>query len=174
MRNKHLLALHALFEAHAPVLNTEFAELPISSIQTSLPAQKLRLDNDTDALEREYREWRAARTARAEHEFQDMLNENAFVEFWGRVRKMREEGEGGIKVEIGAEDLAGEEDESGKIDLKTLAKRVDVQEIERVLKNDKRYTVFDHIPDQREKWIRAHIEKLAAPKLSVHISEHGR
>ncbi|EJD07772.1 uncharacterized protein FOMMEDRAFT_16371 [Fomitiporia mediterranea MF3/22] len=174
LRNKHLLALHALFEAHAPVLNTEFAELPISSIQTSLPAQKLRLDNDTDALEREYREWRAARTARAEHEFQDMLNENAFIEFWGRVRKMREEGEGGIKVEIGAEDLAGEEDESGKIDLKTLAKSVDVQEIERVLKNDKRYTVFDHIPDQREKWIRAHIEKLAAPKLSVHISEHGR
>lgn len=134
LRNKHLSALHSLFEAHAPALNTEFSALPLSSIQSSLPAQKLRLDQDRDALEREYREWRSARIERAEHEFQDMLNENAFVEFWGRVRKMREENTGGPKLDIGAEDLAGEEDEDGKVDLKALAKSVDVQEIERVLK----------------------------------------
>lgn len=52
--------------------------------------------------------------------------------------------------------------------------------------------MFDHIPDQRETWIRVrclpihmnipynlqliiqgHIEKLAAPKLSFHIPDHG-
>ena len=66
-----------------------------------------------------------------------MLNENAFVEFWGRVRKMQEGGEGGMKVEVDDEDLAGEghgDDEREQADLKTLAKSVDVQEIERVLK----------------------------------------
>ena len=42
-----------------------------------------------------------------------------------------------MKVEVGAEDLAGEEDapEDGqRADLKALAKSVDVREIERVLK----------------------------------------
>ncbi|KAL5521253.1 hypothetical protein ACEPAG_9176 [Sanghuangporus baumii] len=174
LRNKHLEALHSLFEAHALTLNTEFSELPLTSIQTSLPAQKLSLDKDIDALGREYRRWLHGRISRAEGEFQQMLNENSFVEFWGRVRKMREEAEGSMKFEIGAEDLPGEEDETGKVDLKALAKSVDVREIERVLKSDRRYTIFDHIPDQREKWIREHIENLAAPKLSVHVPEHGQ
>ncbi|KAH8111363.1 hypothetical protein DFH11DRAFT_1690413 [Phellopilus nigrolimitatus] len=177
--SKHISALHAIFAAHAPALDTTFSALPVSSIQASLPAVKLLLDKEHDenarALEGEYRTWRAARGSQAEREFQEMLDENAFVEFWGRVRKMKEEGEGGMKVDVGAEDLAGEEgDGEDKIDLKALAKSVDVREIERVLKNDKRYTVFDHIPEQREKWIRAHVEKLAAPKLSVHVPEHGQ
>ena len=134
LRKKHLEALHSLFEAHAPGLHAEFSELPISSIQASLPTQKLRLDKNSEALESEYRQWRQERVARAEREFREMLNENSFVEFWGRVRKMREETNGTIKVEIGAEDLPGEDDASGRVDLKTLAKSVDVQEIERVLK----------------------------------------
>jgi len=180
LRAKHTAALHALFAAHAPTLDTPFSALPLSSIQTSLPATKLRYDAEHDeigrALEQEYRSWRNQRIVQAEKEFQEMLDENAFVEFWGRVRKMKEGTDGGMKVDVGAEDLAGEEDngDGEKADLKTLAKSIDVKEIERVLKNDKRYTIFDHIPDEREKWIRAHIEKLAAPKLSVHVGEQGR
>lgn len=109
----------------------------MASIQTSLPAQKLRLHDNSEALAQEYSTWRAIRKAQATRDFQEMLDENAFVEFWGRVRKMSEEKEGGMKVEVGAEDLAGEEEEegeNGKIDLKALAKSVDVREIERVLK----------------------------------------
>lgn len=137
LQAKHISALHALFAAHAPALGTKFAELPLASIRASLPAQKLMLDNDAAALEDEYEGWRRSRVAQAEREFQEMLHENAFVEFWGRLRNIKEASEGGMKVEVGAEDLAGEEaagEESGKVDLKALAKSVDVQEIERVLK----------------------------------------
>ena len=137
MRAKQLTALHALFAAHATELNIKFSDLPIASIRTSLPAQKLRLDSDSDALQSEFEDWATARVSQAERDFQDMLNENAFVEFWGRVRKMHENGEGGMKVEVDDEDLVGEEqgdDDREKADLKTLAKSVDVQEIERVLK----------------------------------------
>ena len=67
-----------------------------------------------------------------------MLHENAFVEFWGRIRKIKEGAEGGngMKVNVGSEDLAGEEDneEGEKADLKSLARNIDVKEIERVLK----------------------------------------
>lgn len=137
LRSKHLTALHTLFAAHAPALTTKFTDLPVTSIRTSLPAQKLRLDSDSDALEAEFEGWSRARASQAERDFQEMLNENAFVEFWGRVRKMQESGEGGMKVEVGADDLAGEEDgddDREKLDLKALAKSIDVQEIERVLK----------------------------------------
>ena len=42
-----------------------------------------------------------------------MLDENAFVDFWGRLKKMKEGGEGEMKVEVGAEDLAGEGEGDG-------------------------------------------------------------
>lgn len=157
----------------------------MNSIQTSLPATKLHYDAENDkngrALEQEYRSWRNQRTATAEKEFQDMLQENAFVEFWGRIRKIKEGAEGGMKVDVGSEDLAGEGDneEGEKADLKSLARNIDVKEIERVLKvsrrsdeasaiqltiilqNDKRYTIFDHIPEERERWIRVRDSFLA-------------
>ena len=112
-----------------------------------------------------------------------------------------------VKVDI--DDLIGEDgnaEEVERADLKTLAKNINVSEIERVLKvcgrvipvlpdefssicqNDKRYAVFDYIPEQREAWIRVrnymfydreiflyrfqnHLQKLAAPKLSVHVPQ---
>ena len=60
-----------------------------------------------------------------------MLHENAFVEFWGRIRKIKEGAEGGngMKVNVGSEDLAGEEDneEGEKADLKSLARNMDAR-----------------------------------------------
>ena len=147
LRQKHTANLRALFESHAPLLSSSklssLSSAALSSVQASLPAQKLHFDeeHDPDAyrLEGEFRKWHVDRVQRAEREFQEMLNENSFVEFWGRVRKMQEEKQEseGMKVEVGAEDLAGEEDapEDGqRADLKALAKSVDVREIERVLK----------------------------------------
>lgn len=147
LRQKHTVNLQALFESHAPSLSTsklsQLSSSSLTSIQTSLPAQKLHLDegHDPDArrLEIEFRRWHAERVQRAEREFQEMLNENSFVEFWGRMRKIQEEEKGseGMNVEVGAEDLAGEEDAGEDVqraDLKALAKSIDVREIERVLK----------------------------------------
>jgi heat shock protein beta len=137
---------------------------------TSLTVKKL--GYDAEALEREYRKWQRERATQARKDFDQMLSENSFVEFWGRLSKMGGEGvDGGVK----ADDLGEDEGEAGggKVDMKALAKAIHVDEMEKVLKasfrscplvvgqvlraafqSDKRYIVFDHAPEQREKWIR--------------------
>ncbi|KAG9016756.1 hypothetical protein FRB90_002278 [Tulasnella sp. 427] len=68
-------------------------------------------------------------------------------------------------VAIGVEDLEGEDpgendDDNGvgKADLKTLAKGIGGKQIEDVLKHDKRYRVFDHIPEERAGWIKVTLD----------------
>ena len=51
------------------------------------------MDPDAQKLEKEYNRWRAARRERAVREFQEMLDENSFVEFWGRFGKMAKQGD---------------------------------------------------------------------------------
>ena len=58
-----------------------------------------------------------------------MLSENAFVEFWGRLGKM--EGKG-VDENIKVDDLG--EDEEVLVDMKALAKTVDLKEMVKVLK----------------------------------------
>ncbi|KAI6119360.1 Hsp90 protein-domain-containing protein [Pisolithus croceorrhizus] len=151
LRAKHLSNLHALFESHTPSLATVFSMLPIESLSKALPATKLGLD--VIDLEREFEKWQRERTHEARNAFDDMLSENAFVDFWGRLGKLGGEGiDGGVK----ADDLGEGEGEGfgGTVDMKALAKNVDLDDIVKVLKNDKRYIVFDHVPEQRERWIR--------------------
>jgi transcription elongation regulator 1 len=54
--------------------------------------------------------------------FDQMLAENSFVEFWGRLGKM---GGKGIDSSIGTDDL--EDDAGDKVDMKALAKNVNVE-----------------------------------------------
>jgi len=171
LRSKHLSNLHALFESHAPSLATNFEALPLSSLLSALPVTKLGFDTDT--LESEFDKWQRERTQKARMAFDEMLSENSFVEFWGRLKKIGGEGvDGGVKVD--EEELAEDEGEhgGGKVDMKALAKNVDIEEMVKVLrvskssrfnsvnlilslaKNDKRYIMFEHVPEQRERWIR--------------------
>ncbi|KAI0638048.1 hypothetical protein C8Q77DRAFT_1089037 [Trametes polyzona] len=165
LRVKHLENLHALFASHSPALNTAFTELPVASLLSSLPATKLGFD--VDQLEHEYEKWQRERWTEARAAFDQMLGENSFVEFWGRLGKM--DGKG-VNVSIKNEDL-GDDDEEEQVDMKALAKSVDLKEMIKVLKNDKRYLVFDHIPEQREQWLREYLSQLSAPTLSVHVPE---
>lgn len=113
----------------------------------------MKLGYNADGLGREYERWQRERATEARQAFNEMLGENAFVEFWGRLGKIGGEGvDGGVA----ADDLGEDEGEGGggKVDMKTLAKNVDLKEMERVLKGDKRYLMFDHAPDQRERWLR--------------------
>lgn len=60
-----------------------------------------------------------------------MLSENSFVEFWGRLGKLGTEAlANDLKIE---DDDLGEDTEQ-KVDMKTLAKNVDIHEMEKVLK----------------------------------------
>lgn len=131
LRSKHANNLHALFESHAPSLATKFSDIPLESLLSSLPVTKLGLNED--ALEHEFERWQRERTSQARIAFDEMLAENSFVEFWGRLGKIGGEGvDGGVK----ADEADGEEGEGGggKVDMKALAKSVDVHEIETVLK----------------------------------------
>ncbi|KAI0080892.1 hypothetical protein K474DRAFT_1636919 [Panus rudis PR-1116 ss-1] len=164
LRSKHLQSLHTLFESHAPSLATPFTDLPVASLVTSLPVQKLGFD--VRRLENEYDKWQRERTERARQEFDQMLHENAFVEFWGRLGKI---GGKGVDEGIKADDIG--EDTEEVVDMKALAKTVDLKEMVQVLKNDKRYLMFDHVPEKREQWLRDYLANLSAPKLSVHVPE---
>ncbi|EIM85639.1 uncharacterized protein STEHIDRAFT_140208 [Stereum hirsutum FP-91666 SS1] len=182
LRQKHISNLHALFTSHAPSLATSFSSLPpstLSSIASSLPAQKLGFDSDSErggrgerGLEDEFEGWQRERTREARVQFGEMLRENSFVQFWAGLGKMGGEGvEGGVKRdETGVGEDEGEAG-GGNVDMKALAKSVDIREIEKVLKNDKRYIVFDHVPEQRERWLREYLSNLPPPKLSVHLGE---
>ncbi|KZT72468.1 HSP90-domain-containing protein [Daedalea quercina L-15889] len=164
VRAKHMASLHGLFESHTPSLATKFTDLPVSSLVSSLPATKLGFD--IGHLEEEFKAWQRERTHQARLAFDQMLGENAFVEFWGRLGKI---GGKGVDEAIKADDL-GDDAEEEQVDMKALAKNVDLNEMVKVLKNDKRYLVFDHVPELREQWLRDYLSQLPPPKLSVHVS----
>lgn len=127
LRAKHLANLHALFASHSQSLDTRFTDLPVSSLVSSLPATKL--GYNIRALEDEYERWNRERMQEARREFDKMLAENSFVEFWGRLGKI---GGQGVDKSIKADDI-GEDDED-VVDMKTLAKSVDLKEMVKVLK----------------------------------------
>ncbi|KAE9410486.1 HSP90-domain-containing protein [Gymnopus androsaceus JB14] len=163
IRSKHLKGLEALFQSHAPSLATTFDDLPVPSILSSLPATKLGLGER--GLQQEFEKWQRERSYTSRKAFDEMLAENSFVEFWGRLGKIGGEGvHGGVKADDDDEESQGL---GTKVDMKELAKSVDVEEMEKVLRNDKRYIMFDHIPEQREQWIRNYLSQLSAPKLVV-------
>ncbi|VDB85358.1 unnamed protein product [Peniophora sp. CBMAI 1063] len=170
LRSKQTQALYGLFEAHAPGLATRFSELPLPSLLASPPAVKL--GSDPHRLQDLFESWQRERNSAARHAFDEMLRENAFVDFWGRLRKAGGEGaDEGIQWD---EDGMGEDEGEGgggKVDMKKLAHKVDLTDVVKVLKNDKRYLVFDHVPEQRERWLRDYLSGLSAPKLSVHVGD---
>jgi hypothetical protein len=131
LRAKHLDSLHALFLSNAPSLATQFTSLSVSSLLSSLPATKLGFD--VFKLEQEFDNWQLTRTTGAREAFDGMLHENSFVEFWGRLRKIGGEGaEGGVKRDDDDEDEG--EGGGGNVDMKKLARNVDITEMEKVLK----------------------------------------
>ncbi|KAF8974761.1 Hsp90 protein-domain-containing protein [Flammula alnicola] len=151
LRAKQISNLRALFEAHAPSLATAFSALPLEIILSTAPVTRLALD--AEQVEAEFDKWQRERTNAARIAFDEMMAENSFVEFWGRLGKIGGESvSGGLKID--GEDIGEAGDEDEKVDMKALAKSVDIKEMEKVLKNDKRYIMFDHVPEQRERWLR--------------------
>lgn len=131
LRGKQLNNLHALFEAHAPSLATAFDSLPLETILSSASVTRLALK--PEQVEAEFEKWQRERTNAARIAFDEMMSENSFVEFWGRLGKIGGQGVGD-SLKLDGEDIgeAGEEEE--KVDMKALAKTVDIKEMEKVLK----------------------------------------
>jgi hypothetical protein len=130
LRYRHIQSLHAVFESHTPTLATTFSALPADSLLSSLPATKLGF-NERD-VEHEFERWQRERNVEARKAFDEMMGENSFVEFWGRLGKI---GGAGVDSSIHNDDIGEEEGEGGeRVDMKQLAKGVDVKEILKVLK----------------------------------------
>lgn len=97
---------------------------------SSAPATKLGLGER--GLQQEFDKWQRERTYASRKAFDEMLAENSFVEFWGRLGKIGGEGvNGGVKAD---EDDDESEGLGTKVDMKELAKSVDVEEMEKVLR----------------------------------------
>jgi len=188
LREKYLAALHALFLSHSPSLSSKFSDLTPeqrASLDSSLPAQKLGFrvyGSRASSMRREWEAWLSKRTTDARAEFQKLLEENSFVEFWGKVGKLEDANEDDRRLVVpGEEDLemsemgggpagnTGDDTSEGKLDLKTLAKSITEKEIERVLKNDQRYRAFDHVPEQRMRWVKDYLSSLSALGRLVHV-----
>jgi transcription elongation regulator 1 len=95
-------------------------------------------------MRHEWEAWLSKRTIDARADFQKLLEENSFVEFWGKVGKLEDANENDNRLVVpGEEDLGmsggpagvtSDDSAEGKTDLKILAKSITEKEIERVLK----------------------------------------
>lgn len=116
-----------------------YSSLPsssVTSIRSSLPAQKLGFDTNERRLEDEFESWQRERNREARAQFDEMLRENSFVQFWAKLGKIGGEGMEGGGVKRDETGFGEDEGEAGggNVDMKELAKSVDVGEIEKVLK----------------------------------------
>jgi len=131
LRQKHMTNLHYLFQTHSSSLATSFSDLPVELLLNCSPVARIGLD--IYQLEGEYDNWQRQRTTAARAAFNEMLVENSFIEFWGRLNKIGGEGvDGGVKADETGEDEG--EGGGGTVDMKALAKKVDLTEMIKVLK----------------------------------------
>lgn len=125
--------LSSLFASKTPELYTTYDDVYPNIVDDPI-VQRMGLQGN--ALEDRWKAWKRERDAEARREFDQLLGENSFVEFWGRMRKkvldekaqaIKEEGEG-------EEEDAGGIGEGGTADLTALAKQIDLNEIKSILR----------------------------------------
>ncbi|CAD6581997.1 MAG: hypothetical protein CYPHOPRED_001762 [Cyphobasidiales sp. Tagirdzhanova-0007] len=160
-------AIEGLFIAHSPNLRSDFET--VHSELCGNPAV-MRMGMSKNGIKRLFEDWSRRRYAQARKDFDDLLAESNFVEYWGRLKQ-----EALGKDEDRARGLLGNDDDGDEntnmedaVDLKTMAAQIDMKELQAVLRHDKRYSIFDYDPDSRERWITEHIERLGKPKQTVH------
>ncbi|PWN50593.1 hypothetical protein IE53DRAFT_368777 [Violaceomyces palustris] len=174
-------ALHEVFERCAPGLDVEEGEA-LAKVREDAGMERAMLkgyleeEEDLEVeegerkeedrkgrLRREYRDWVRLRYERAKKEFHEMLKENSFIDFWGRMKKEKSKAEDADK-----EEEEEDEDEEEEVDLIEMARKVDLEDITSILRNDARYRTFKHEPELREEWIRDYLAKLPPPKKTVY------
>ncbi|WRT66235.1 uncharacterized protein IL334_003188 [Kwoniella shivajii] len=178
LQSKKSNALNQLFEKYTPSLDTSYETVYPKIVDDPLVK---RLGLQGESLEDKWKVWKRTKESEGRKEFEEMLGENSFVEFWGKMRKKTlDENALNVKQDEQFEeaeglDIVGQENEnqSGKKDLTELARQIDLGEIKSVLRRDKRYRQFDHIPEKREQWLRDYLENLEAASGSRTIHNIG-
>lgn len=127
---KRLDALHKLFESHAPKLNTPFEDV-FPEIVNDFAVTRLNLT--PEKLEQRFEQWQQVRFQTARKDFEALLRENSFVDFWGRMRNKHVDEKAYIPENEDEDDEYGAEG-GGKANLASMAKSVDLKEMHAVLR----------------------------------------
>ena len=122
--------LNSLFEKHLPNLETMYESVYPYVIDDPL-VQRLQLS--PEALETRFEEWKRGREADARREFDEMLGDNAFVDFWGKMRKKTLDEEAAKVKEDEMDDGEGL-GEGGDADITALGRQINLEEIKSVLR----------------------------------------
>lgn len=130
LAGKRSNALHQLFQTHSPKLTTTYEEVYPKIVDDPLVK---RLGLQGEALEERYKAWKRGKEGEARHEFDIMLGENSFVEFWGKMRKKTLD-EAALKVKEDEMDEGEGLGDGGAADITALAKQIDLDEIKSVLR----------------------------------------
>jgi transcription elongation regulator 1 len=130
LAHKRLDALHKVFLAHSPALDTPFEDVYPEVVDDF--AIK-RLDLSPEKLETRYKEWQAVRFQQSKKDFETLLKESSFVDFWGRLKNKGMADEGVIPGEEDEEDDDGDEAAGGRANLAAMAQQVDLKGMHDVL-----------------------------------------
>jgi transcription elongation regulator 1 len=130
LAHKRLDALHKLFLAHAPSLDTPFEDV-YPEIVNDFAVTRLGLT--PEKLQSRYEEWQRVRFQQSKAEFQALLKESSFVDFWGRMKNKALAGQGVIPNEDSDEEDDAGDETGGKANLEMMAKQIDLKEMHDVL-----------------------------------------
>lgn len=149
--DKRLAAVEAQFGSASSSLATRYRDVRSDLLKNSAVE---RLNVSERRLEDLFAAWQRRRNDTARRDFDSMLSESSFVEFWGRMRKDALSNRAEKDKKVLEDEDEEEEDDGGVVDLREMAKGIDLGEVEAVLRKDQRWIVFDHVPEQREQWMR--------------------
>ncbi len=131
LARKRLDALHAVFAKHAVNMLTPFDEI-FPDVVDDFDVKRLNLSSE--ALQNKYETWQRVRYQKARQDFETMLRENSFVDFWGRMKKKQlDEAAMAIKDEEEDEDEDVGAGGGGRASLADMAKQIDFGEVQSVL-----------------------------------------
>lgn len=130
LAHKRLDALHKVFLAHAPALDTPFEDV-FPEIVNEFAVTRLNLT--PEKLESRYEEWQKVRFQQSKAEFQALLKESSFVDFWGRLKNKALANQGVIPGEDDDDEEDDADEAGGKANLETMAKQIDLKEMHDVL-----------------------------------------
>lgn len=131
--DKRIAALESLFAEHAPKLTTRFDDV-YSSISANPHVTRLHMSESR--VERLFEQWNKKRFDQAHKDFEVLLSESKFVEYWGRLKQDAANKDEDRTKDILNNDAEEDEDMNAEdgVDLKAMAAQIDMKEINAVLK----------------------------------------
>lgn len=143
LNNRRLEELHGVFEKYAPALDIE-AKVALPLIKNDDELQRRKMDqiqviqSGRKNIDDLFHEWKREQEQEAIAAFQQMLKENAFINFWGGLRqeheqRKRKERENDDEKPNGTRQGEDEEDDD-EPDLLQMAGNVDLEEIHSILR----------------------------------------